>query len=146
MKLVREEQRALGCFSVLLLLSGCGDVESQCGSPDTRTSIVKIVSDNHNNALLNFVVKNSSSVAALVDDAKSEAGKLAAVETAKAGAAYSLDETVRMTSFDKATRTATCTGVLAVAVADTSAEKEIEYKVEQTADGKSLVSVSPFLF
>jgi hypothetical protein len=145
MKLVRE-QRVWPCFSVLLLLSGCGDVESQCGAPDTRTSIVKIVLDNRNNALLNFVVKNSSSVAALMDDAKSEADKRAAVETAKAGAVYSLDETVRMTSFDKATRTASCTGVLAVTVVDTSAEKEIEYKVEQTADGQSRVSVSPFLF
>jgi hypothetical protein len=146
MKLVREEQRVLGCFSVLLLLSGCGDVESQCGAPDTRDSIVRIVSDNHNNALLNFAAKNSSAVAAMVGDAKSEAEKLAAVEAAKAGAVYSLDETVRMTSFDKATRTATCTGVLAVTVVDTSAEKEIEYRVEQTADGESLVSVSPFLF
>ena len=86
------------------------------------------------------------SVAAMIGNAKSEAEKRAAVETTKASAVYSLDETVRMTSFNKATRTATCTGVLAVTVADTSAEKEIEYKVEQTVDGKSLVSVSPFLF
>jgi hypothetical protein len=145
MKFVRE-QRVWPCFSVLLLLSGCGSVEFQCGSPDTRTSIIKIVSDNRNNALLNFVVKNSDSVATMIGDAKSEAEKLAAMETAKAGAVYGLDETVRMISFDKATRTATCEGVLAVTVAETSAEKEIEYKVEQTTDGKSLVSVSPFLF
>jgi hypothetical protein len=146
MKLVREQQRVLGCFSVLLLLSGCGDVGPECGAPDTRDSIVRIVSDNHNNALLNFAAKNSSAVAAMVDETKSEAEKLAAFEKAKAGAVYTLYETVRMTSVNKATRTASCTGVLAVTVADTTAEKELEYKVQQTADGKSLVSVSPFLF
>jgi hypothetical protein len=146
MRLAREEQRALGCFSVLLLLSGCGGPEPECGSPDARSSIVRIVSDDNHNALLNYAVKNSSSVAALVGDTKSEADKSAVLEKARTGAVYILDETVRMKSVNKATRTATCTGLLAVTVADTTAQKEIEYKVEQTADGKTFVSVSPFLF
>ena len=41
-------------------------------SLDTRNSVVKIVSDDNNNALVNYAVKNSSSVAAMVDT-KSEA-------------------------------------------------------------------------
>jgi hypothetical protein len=146
MKLVREEQRALGCFSVLLLLSGCGEVEPECGSLDTRNSIVKIVSDDHNNALVNYAVKNSNSVAAMLNDAKSEADKLAILEKARAGAVYVLDDAIRMKSSNRSTRTVTCSGVLSVTVADTTAEKEMEFKVEQAADGKTSVSVSPFLF
>ena len=33
-----------------------------------------------------------------------------------------------------------------VSVGDTSAQKEVEFKVEQQADGKISVSVKPFLF
>jgi hypothetical protein len=146
MKLVREEQWVLGCFSVLLLLSGCGGVEPECGSLDTRHSIVKIVSDDNNNALVNYAVKNSNAVAAMVGDAKSEADKMTILEKARRDAVYALDETIRLKSINRATRTATCSGVLSVTVADTTAEKEIEFKVEQATDEKTLVSVSPFLF
>ncbi len=146
MKLVREERRILGCFSVLLLLSGCGEVEPGCGSQDTRNSILKIVSDDTNNALVNFAVKNSSAVAALMGEAQSEADKLAILEKARRDAVYALDEAVRLKSSNRTTRTATCSGVLSVTVADTIAEKEVEFKVEHTTDQKTLVSVSPFLF
>jgi hypothetical protein len=146
MKLFREEQRILGCFSILLLLSGCGGAEPECDSLDTRNSIIKIVSDDDNNALVNYAVKNSSSVAAMVNYAKSEADKLAIFEKARRGAAYRLDETIRMKSRNRAARAVTCIGLLYVTVADTTAQKEIEFKVEQTTDGKMSVSVSPFLF
>ena len=146
MKLIRQERKALGCFAVLLLLSGCGEPQPECGSLDARSSIVKIVSDNHGNALVKFAVKNSSSVATLVADAKSESDKSAILEKASAGAVYVLDETVRMKSWNKATRTVACAGSLSVTVADMTAEKEIEYQVEQAADGKTSVAVSPFLF
>jgi hypothetical protein len=73
MKLLRKEQLlVLWCFSASLLLSGCGGAGPECGSLDTRNSVVKIVSDDNNNALVNYAVKNSSSVAAMVDT-KSEA-------------------------------------------------------------------------
>jgi hypothetical protein len=64
MKLFREQEVLLGCFSVLLLLSGCGGAEPECDSLDTRNSVVKIVSDDSNNALVNYAVKNSDAVAA----------------------------------------------------------------------------------
>ena len=50
-------------------------------SMDARNLVVKIVSDNNNNALVNFAVKNSSSVAAMVGDTKSDAEKLAIWES-----------------------------------------------------------------
>jgi hypothetical protein len=146
MKLFREEQRVLGCFSVLLLLSGCGGAEPECDSLNTRNSIVKIVSDDNNNALVNYAAKNSSSVAAMVSDTKSEADKLAIWEKARRDAVYTLDDTIRMRSRNRATRTVACSGLLYVTVADTTAQKEIEFKVEQTTDGNMFVSVSPFLF
>jgi hypothetical protein len=146
MKLFREEQRILGCCSVLLLLGGCGGAEPECDSSDARKSVVKIVSDDHNNALVNYAAKNSSSVAAMLRDTKSEAEKSAVLEKARRGAVYTLDDTIRLTSRNRATRAVTCSGLLSATVTDTTAQKEIEFKVEQTTDGAIAVSVSPFLF
>jgi hypothetical protein len=147
MKLFREEQRILGCFSVLLLLGGCGGPEPECDSLDSRKSVVRIVSDDNDNALVNYAVKNSDSVAAMLSDAKSEAEKLAILEKARRGAVYVLDDTIRTRSRNRAARAVTCNGLLSVKVGgDTTAQKEVEFKVEQTKDGATLVSVSPFLF
>jgi hypothetical protein len=79
MKLLRKERSlALWCFSASLLLSSCGGAGPECGSldTDTRNSVVKIVSDDSDNKLVNYAVKNSSSVAAMVAGTKSEAEKL----------------------------------------------------------------------
>jgi len=118
----------------------------ECGSLDARNSVVRIVSGNSNNALVNFALENSSSVAAAVSEANSEAEKRAIWERARQGAVYSLDDTIHMNSSSRATRTVTCSGSLNVTVEDTTAEKDIEFKVEQAADGTLSVSVSPFLF
>jgi hypothetical protein len=40
----------------------------------------------------------------------------------------------------------TCIGLLYVTVADVTAQKEVEFKMKRTADGKIIVSVNPFLF
>src|ERR1700688_4402621 len=90
---VRERQLAFGYLPVLLLLSGCGGTEPECDSLDTRNSVVKIVSDDNNNALVNYAAENSSSVAAMVDD-KSEAEKSAIWEKARQAAVYRLDDTI----------------------------------------------------
>jgi hypothetical protein len=71
---------------------------------------------------------------------------LAIWEKARRDAVYTLDDTIRMRSRNRATRAVTCSGLLYVTVADTTAQKEIEFKVEQTTDGNMFVSVSPFLF
>jgi hypothetical protein len=61
MKLFRKEPSlVLWCFIVSLFLSSCGGAGPECGSLDTRNSVVKIVSDDNNNKLVNYAVKNSS--------------------------------------------------------------------------------------
>jgi hypothetical protein len=130
------------CFAFIEQLWRRG---TECGSLDTRNSVVKIVSDDSNNALVNYAVKNSSSVAAMVDT-KSEAEKLGIWEKARQGAVYRLDDTILMNSRNRAAQEVTCSGLLYVTVADATAQKEVEFKVKQTADGKIIVSVNPFLF
>jgi hypothetical protein len=57
-----------------------------------------------------------------------------------------LDDTILVKSRNRATHAVACIGLLYVTVGDTTAQKEVEFKVEEGADGKRLVSVSPFLF
>jgi hypothetical protein len=147
MKPFRKKQPlALWWFSVLLLLNGCGGAEPECGSLDTHKSVVKIISDDSNNALVNYAVKNSSSVAAMVSNTNTEAEKLAIWEKARQGAVYRLDDTILTNSRNRATRAVTCSGLLYVTVVDTIAQKQVDFKVERTTDGKMSVSVDPFLF
>ena len=149
MKLLRKEQSlALWCFSASLLLSSCAGAGPECGSldTDTRNSVVKIVSDDKNNALVNYAAKNSSSIAAMMGETKSEAEKLGIWEKARQGAIYRLDDTILMNSRNRAAQEVTCSGLLYVTVADATAQKEVEFKVKQTADGKIIVSLNPFLF
>jgi hypothetical protein len=147
MELLRTEQSlVLWCLSASLLLSSCGGAGPECGSLDTRNSVVKIVSDDPNNKLVNYAVKNSNSVAAMVGDAKSEVEKLGIWEKARQGAVYKLDDTILMNSRNRAAQEVTCIGLLYVTVADATAQKEIDFKVKQAADGKIIVSVNPFLF
>jgi hypothetical protein len=147
MKLFRKEQSlVLWCFTASLLLSSCGGARLECGSLDVRDSVIKIVSDDNNNALVNYAVKNSSSVAAMTGETRSEAEKLGIWEKARQGAIYRLDDTILMNSRNRAAQEVTCSGLLYVTVADATAQKEVEFKVKQTADGKIVVSVNPFLF
>jgi hypothetical protein len=147
MKPLRKERwLVLWCFSASLLLSNCGDAGPECGSLDARNSVVKIVSDDKNNALVNYAAKNSSSVAAMMGETKSEAEKLGIWEKARQGAIYRLDDTILMNSRNRAAQEVTCSGLLYVTVADATAQKEVEFKMKQTADGKVVVSVNPFLF
>jgi hypothetical protein len=136
----------LGCFSVLLTLSGCGGAELECDSPQARNSVVKTIADDRNNALVNYAAKNSNTVAAMMAHANGEADKSAILETAKRGAIYKLDDTIAMRSRDRAAHAVTCSGTLAVTVEDATASKQVDFTVKQTTDGSILVSVDPFLF
>ncbi len=143
----KEQFLILGCFTGLILLSGCGEAEPEvCGSLETRNSIVKIIANDNNNALVNYAAKNSDAIAAMVGDTNVEAEKLKILENAKRGAVYTLDDTIVAKSKDRATHSVNCIGFLGVTVADATAQKEVEFRVEQTRDGKMLVSVNPFLF
>lgn len=131
---------------VPLLLSACGGADTGCDSLGARTSVVKIISDDGNNALLNYAVKNSSSVAAMVSSANTEAEKLAVWEHARQGAVYELNDKVRTNSRRGATGAFSCSALLSVTVGDTTAQKQVDFKVEPTTNGKMSVSVNPFLF
>jgi hypothetical protein len=146
MKHLREGQVVLGCLSVLLLLSGCGGTEPECDSPDARNSVVKIVSEDGKNALADYAVKNSSAVAARISNTNIETEKLAIWEKARRAATYRLDDAIRTNSKIKARRAVACSGLLYATVEDATAQKEVDFEVEQTADGKVSVSVSPFQF
>jgi hypothetical protein len=149
MKLLGKEQSlVLWCFSASLLLSSCGDGGPECGSldTDTRNSVVKIVSDDSNNKLVNYAVKNSSSVAAMVAGTKSEAERSEIWGKARQGAVYRLDDTILTNPNNRARQEVACIGLLYVTVADVTVQKEVEFKMKRTADGKIVVSVNPFLF
>lgn len=133
-------------FSALLLLAGCGGAETGCGSLNSRASVVKIISDDSGNALVNYAVENSRSVAAMVSNAHTEAEKSAVWKNARQGAVYRLDDTIVTNSKSRATGAFTCSGVLSVTVGDTTAEKQVDFKIERVTDGKTSISVNPFLF
>ena len=95
---------------------------------------------------MNYAANNSSSVAAMAGGTKSEAEKLEIWEKARQGAVYRLDDTITMNSRNRAAQEVTCTGLLYVTVADATAQKEVDFKVKQTADGKMFVSINPFSF
>jgi hypothetical protein len=138
------QARVLWCLPVLALLTGCGDPGPACDSAEVRGSVVRLVADNRDNALLKFAIENSSTIAEMLDHANAEADKSAIRDKAKQAATYALDDNILVNS--RSARTASCTGVIGVSVGDTSAQKEVEFKVDQQADGKIAVSVKPFLF
>jgi hypothetical protein len=139
-----KQHAALLCCLLPLLLSGCGEQGPECGSPDARNSVVRIVREDRNNRLLNFAVENSSSVEESLRQAKAEADKSAIREKAKQDAVYGIDDSVVVHS--RSAREAVCTGLLSVTVSDATVQKDVEFRIEQAADGKISVSVKPFLF
>ena len=136
----------LGYFSVLLSLSGCGGAVPECDSPEARNSVLRIMADDHNNALVNYAAKSSDTVAAKMTHANGQADKSTILETAKRGAVYKLDDTIAMRSRDRAAHAVTCSGTLAVTVEDATASKQVDFSVKQTTDGGIVVSVDPFRF
>lgn len=131
---------------VLLLLSGCGVVGPECDSLGARNSVVKIASDDSNNALANYAARNSNVVEARANNARTEAEKSEIWKMAAQGASYVLDDAISTNSTSKDKRSVTCSGLLSATVEDTTAQKQVDFKVEETPDGKVSVSVSPFQF
>jgi hypothetical protein len=85
-------------------------------------------------------------VEARVKKASTEDEKLAIWERARRGAAYDLGGTIGTNSKSKDRRAVTCSGLLSATVEDATAQKQVDFKVEQTPDGNVSVSVSPFQF
>jgi hypothetical protein len=141
-----KRQTVLRSLPVLLMLGGCGGPGPECDSLDTRNAVVKIVSSDRNNALVNFAAKNSSVVEARVNSASTEAEKSAIWEKARQGASYRLGDEISMNSKSRDKRTVTCSGLLYATVEDTTAQKQVDFEVEQAPDGTVSVLVSPFQF
>jgi len=139
-----ERRTMLWGLPALLLLSGCGQAGPECDTPDTRSSVLKIISGNSNNALVDYAARNSSAVEASVNNARTEVEKSAILDKARQGASYKLDDTIGMNS--RSRRAASCSGLLYATVEDATAEKQVDFKVEQAPDGKLSVSVTPFQF
>jgi hypothetical protein len=131
---------------VLLLLSGCAGSEPDCTSSDARLSVIKTVSGNSNNALVDYATKKSDAVKTKVDAASAEADKSAILEKERQGAVYRLGDAITTNSKSKDKRAVTCSGTIYATVEGATVQKQVDFKVEQTPDGKLTVSVSPFQF
>ena len=124
-------------FPFLILLGGC-DVKPECDSFEARSAVLQAVSDDHNNALVEYAAKNPNM--AKPGDAGSDA------EKSKQRPLYLLGEKIVTTSTSKDKQTLKCSGSISATVGDTKATKEIDFTVQQSAGGKLSVSVVPFQF
>jgi len=132
----RKPPMVFWSFPFLLFLSGC-DAAPECDSFETRNAVLKTVSDDHKNALVEYAAKNSTM--AKSSDASSEA------EKSKQQPSYVLGEKIVTTSTSKDKRTLKCSSSISATVGDTKASKEVNFTVQQS-DGKITVSVDPFQF
>jgi hypothetical protein len=124
-------------FPILIFLSGCA-AKPECDSVETRNAVLQTLSDDHNNALVEYAAKNSTI-------AKSSA-VIPEAEKSKQQPLYDLGEKIVTTSTSENKRTLKCSGSMSVTVGDTKASKEVDFTVQQSSDGKITVSVAPFQF
>ena len=139
----RERSLALWSFSVLIFLSGCGP-QVECDSPETRSAVLKIVADDHRNALGVYAARNSNVAKEEAPNAGSEVKNSSNSDSAKP--LYLLGEKIATTSTSEDARTRTCSGSISVIVGDTKASKEVNFTVQKQSNGKVSVSVEPFQF
>ena len=123
-------------FPFLILLSGY-EAKPECDSSETRYAVLQTVSDDHNNALVEYAAKSPN--LAKSSEASSE------VEKSKQQPQYVLGEKIATTSTSADKRTLKCSGSISATVGDTKASKEVTFTVQQS-DGKITVSVDPFQF
>ena len=94
--------------------------------------MLKTISEDHRNALVEYVAKSSNATKS--SDASSEA------EKSKQQPQYALGEKVATTSTSADKRTLKCSGSISA-----KASKEVNFTVQQS-DGEIAVSVEPFQF
>jgi uncharacterized lipoprotein NlpE involved in copper resistance len=133
----RKQSFAFWIFPFLIFLTGC-NARLECDSVESRNAVLISVSDDHDNALVEYAAKNSTM--ANSSDASSEAKK------SKQQPLYHLGEKMVTTSTSEDKRTLKCSGPISVTVDDAKASKEINFTVQQSSDGKISVSVAPFQF
>lgn len=74
------------------------------------------------------------------------AEKLAIWEKARQGASYRLGDAISKNLRSNHKPAVTCSGSLSATVEDATAQKKVDFTVEQTPDGTMSVSVGPFQF
>jgi hypothetical protein len=124
-------------FPFLIFLSGC-EAKPECDSSETRNAVLQTVSDDHNNALVEYAAKSPN--LAKSSESSSEA------EKSKQQPLYVLGEKIVTTSTSEDKRTLKCSSSISVTVNDTKASKEVNFTVQKLSDGKITVSVAPFQF
>jgi hypothetical protein len=124
-------------FLLPVFLGGC-DAKPECDSFETRNAVLQVVSDDHNNALVQYAAKNPNM--AKSNDAGSQA------EKSKERPLYILGDKIVTESASADKRTLKCIGSISVTVGDTKASKEIDFTVQKPLDGKVSVSIVPFQF
>ena len=85
-------------------------------------------------------------VEAKTNNARTEAEKSEIWKKAAQRASYALDDAISTNSTSKDKRSVTCSGLLSATVEDATAQKQVDFKVEETPEGKISVLVSPFQF
>jgi hypothetical protein len=144
MKYQGDRQAALWCAPVLLLLTGCGAAKPDCNAQEVRDAVTSAVSNNSNNALVNYAIRTSDALKAKRAAATTEADKSAVLEKARKTAVYTLGDDI--TTNSRQARAVTCSGAMLVTVEDETVQKTVDFRVDQGEDGKLAVSVSPFKF
>lgn len=139
------EMRLLS-LPLVMLLSGCGGSEPDCNAADTRESVIRTVSADANNSLVTYAAETSDTVKAKLNKASTDAEKASVLEEAKRSASYHMGEQVSTNSKSKIKGKVSCSGMLSATVADTNAQKKIDFEVEKTPEGTMSVWVSPFKF
>jgi hypothetical protein len=136
MSLLRRRSPILYGFPVLTLLVGCGKPQAECDMPETRSEVLKVISDDHSNRLGEYAAGHPNAAADEATKTNSENEK----------PLYTLGEKVVTTSISEDKRTLRCSGAISATVSGTKATKEISFTVQKSSDGKLTVSVAPFQF
>lgn len=117
-----------GGFSFLVFLTGCG-AKTECDSIETRNAVLRFISEDRNNPLIDYAARNSNS------QSRQDVKPL-----------YQLGQRLVAAEKTKDKSTLKCSGGLSVSVGDFKATKEVNFTVQQLPDGKMSVSVEPFQF
>jgi hypothetical protein len=124
------------CLPILIALAACGAPKAECDTPENRAEVLKLITDDHANALGRFAADHPN-------PAKDEKSK----ETpASREPLYTLGDQMITRSVSGDKKTLQCSGAISATVNGTKATKEFNYTVQQSSDGKSAVSVAPFQF
>ena len=123
------QKRHFSALASLVLVCSCS-AKPDCDSNETRLAVIEAVSGDAHNPLARFAAKNATPTSPSEKDKP----------------VYQLTQKLVTTSASRDKRTLQCSGGISVLYGDLKATKEIEFTVQQAADGKRSVSVEPFEF